>query len=184
MLEDAAAAPVRSQADAAGLGVMTATDHSHRTPSFCGCVCSPCCCPRRSTDPYSVVLRRKKLPMGLLQEPDKVCLFSICDLCLWRDDVICCNQAPRLNADAAACCCDGRSYGIQTRSSRARAIGRFFPWKRERCVWHGVAGNTCAYRPRPRLFWCVSALATLFTLGVVLRSRVSSFRPTNNRWPK
>ena len=26
----------------------------------------------RTNDPYSVVLRRKKLPMGLLQEPDKV----------------------------------------------------------------------------------------------------------------
>ena len=26
----------------------------------------------RTNDPYSVVLRRKKLPMGLLQEPEKV----------------------------------------------------------------------------------------------------------------
>ncbi|CBN77992.1 Ngp1, nucleolar GTPase [Ectocarpus siliculosus] len=31
----------------------------------------------RSTDPYSVVLRRKKLPMGLLQEPDKVSRMNL-----------------------------------------------------------------------------------------------------------
>lgn len=41
--------------------------HSH--PTFPAVILIPS---RRSTDPYSVVLRRKKLPMGLLQEPDKV----------------------------------------------------------------------------------------------------------------
>jgi NGP1NT (NUC091) domain len=31
----------------------------------------------RAADPFSVVLKRKKLPMSLLQEPSKVCEYGV-----------------------------------------------------------------------------------------------------------
>lgn len=39
----------------------------------------------RSTDPYNVILRRKKLPMGLLQEPDKVSRMNLLETETYAD---------------------------------------------------------------------------------------------------